>query len=140
MVFVNNNVRTYENLYIRKIKIRNILETKYSRFTVCYYTYILYLLLQPFISPHFYSSSHSQRGHFKVVPILVGALKPEKESEYGQILTKYLLDQDNLFIVSSDFCHWGKSTLVVSSINLAVCPSHCLLFVVWKQPVIQDIV
>ena len=34
MVFVNNNVRTYENLYIRKIKIRNILETKYSRFTV----------------------------------------------------------------------------------------------------------
>ena len=34
MVFVNNNVRTYKNLYIRKIKIRNILETKYSRFTV----------------------------------------------------------------------------------------------------------
>ena len=32
--FVNNNVRTYENLYIQKIKLRNILETKYSRFTV----------------------------------------------------------------------------------------------------------
>ena len=38
--FVNNNVRTYENLYIRKIKIRNILETKYSRFTVYIYIYI----------------------------------------------------------------------------------------------------
>ena len=32
--FVNNNVCTYENLYIRKIKIRNILEMKYSQFTV----------------------------------------------------------------------------------------------------------
>ena len=32
--FVNNNVCTYENLYIRKIKIWNILEMKYSQFTV----------------------------------------------------------------------------------------------------------
>lgn len=58
--------------------------------------------------PYIAKVMQSQRGHFKVVPILVGALKPEKESEYGQILTKYLLDQDNLFIVSSDFCHWGR--------------------------------
>ena len=50
----------------------------------------------------------SFKDEFKVVPILVGALKPEKEMLYGQLLSKYLLDRNNLFVISSDFCHWGK--------------------------------
>ena len=50
----------------------------------------------------------SKRGSFTIVPILVGALKPDKEAEYGQLLHKYLLDEQNLFVISSDFCHWGK--------------------------------
>ena len=33
-IYRNSGKCTYKNLYIRKIKIRNILETKYSRFTV----------------------------------------------------------------------------------------------------------
>ncbi|XP_064622103.1 protein MEMO1-like [Lineus longissimus] len=43
-----------------------------------------------------------------IVPVLVGALPPEKEVEYGQIFAKYLADPENLFVISSDFCHWGK--------------------------------
>jgi len=30
-----------------------------------------------------------------------------REAEYGQILAKYADDPKTLFIVSSDFCHWG---------------------------------
>ena len=52
--------------------------------------------------------SASRRGQFKIVPILVGALRPDKEAEYGRLFSKYLLDPENLFIISSDFCHWGE--------------------------------
>ncbi|KAK3283050.1 hypothetical protein CYMTET_9238 [Cymbomonas tetramitiformis] len=48
-------------------------------------------------------------GHdFTLVPIMVGALTPESEAFYGQVLTGYLNDPANLFVISSDFCHWGR--------------------------------
>ena len=34
MVFVNNNVHTYENLYVRNLKIRNIPDLRYMNVTV----------------------------------------------------------------------------------------------------------
>lgn len=30
-----------------------------------------------------------------------------REAQYGRALSKYLDDPGNLFIISSDFCHWG---------------------------------
>lgn len=42
-----------------------------------------------------------------IVPVLVGNLCLEKEIEYGQFFSKYLADEGNLFVISSDFCHWG---------------------------------
>jgi hypothetical protein len=45
---------------------------------------------------------------FTVVPVLVGSLSPEKEAKYGRIFAKYLNDPSCLFVVSSDFCHWGQ--------------------------------
>lgn len=45
---------------------------------------------------------------FKIVPILVGSLSNEKEALYGSILSKYLLEPGNVFVISSDFCHWGQ--------------------------------
>lgn len=48
-------------------------------------------------------------GHdFKLVPILVGATSDKSEAEYGQLLAPYLADPTNIFVVSSDFCHWGS--------------------------------
>lgn len=44
---------------------------------------------------------------FTIVPILVGSLSIEKEQLYGQILSKYLAEPGNVFVISSDFCHWG---------------------------------
>ncbi|KJE91516.1 cell motility mediator [Capsaspora owczarzaki ATCC 30864] len=43
-----------------------------------------------------------------IVPILVGALATEKEAVYGKILAPYLANPANIFVVSSDFCHWGS--------------------------------
>ncbi|CAL5227643.1 g10649 [Coccomyxa viridis] len=52
--------------------------------------------------------THMMRGHpFELVPIMVGALTPEGEARYGQMLAKYADDPKTLFIISSDFCHWG---------------------------------
>ncbi|GFS28270.1 protein MEMO1 [Trichonephila inaurata madagascariensis] len=44
---------------------------------------------------------------FTIVPVLVGSLTTEKESMYGKIFSRYLADPSNLFVISSDFCHWG---------------------------------
>ena len=48
------------------------------------------------------------KGHnVSLVPILVGNLTKAKEKEYGKILAPFFEDKETLFIVSSDFCHWG---------------------------------
>ncbi|WAQ82751.1 hypothetical protein PtA15_3A115 [Puccinia triticina] len=44
----------------------------------------------------------------KIVPILVGSLRAAEEREYGALLAAYLADRQSLFVVSSDFCHWGQ--------------------------------
>lgn len=44
---------------------------------------------------------------FTIVPILVGSLSTEKEQLYGKLLSRYLLEPGNVFVISSDFCHWG---------------------------------
>ncbi|KAG0645685.1 Mediator of 2-driven cell motility 1 [Hyphodiscus hymeniophilus] len=52
--------------------------------------------------------------HFKseaeyppLIPILVGGTTTHAEKTYGEILAPYLADPTSVFIVSSDFCHWG---------------------------------
>ncbi|KAM0258130.1 hypothetical protein ACHAPA_011393 [Fusarium lateritium] len=55
----------------------------------------------------------------KIVPMLIGSNKGSEEKMYGKVLLPYLRDPENAFIVSSDFCHWGKnfSYLVYSPSN-----------------------
>ncbi|KAJ1527648.1 hypothetical protein ONE63_007610 [Megalurothrips usitatus] len=50
----------------------------------------------------------NHRDSFTIVPIMIGSLTVEREAAYGQILAPYLADPNNLFVVSSDFCHWGQ--------------------------------
>lgn len=40
--------------------------------------------------------------------MLVGSLSPEQEAVYGDVFAPYFKDPQNLFIISSDFCHWGE--------------------------------
>jgi AmmeMemoRadiSam system protein B len=46
---------------------------------------------------------------FSLVPIMVGNIDKKMEQFFGEILSEYLKDDKSLFIISSDFCHWGKS-------------------------------
>lgn len=57
----------------------------------------------------FFLFSLSHKDEFTIIPVLVGALSESKEQEFGKLFSKYLADPSNLFVVSSDFCHWGKS-------------------------------
>ena len=43
-----------------------------------------------------------------LVPILVGSTNPTTEKEFGALLAPYVADPTNVFIISSDFCHWGS--------------------------------
>ncbi|KAF2664947.1 UPF0103-domain-containing protein [Microthyrium microscopicum] len=42
-----------------------------------------------------------------IVPILIGSTSAAAEKKFGAILAPYLEDPANVFVISSDFCHWG---------------------------------
>ncbi|KAL9616249.1 MAG: hypothetical protein Q9204_008597, partial [Flavoplaca sp. TL-2023a] len=52
-------------------------------------------------------SSSTKDGFEGLIPILIGNTTPSSERKYGNLLAPYLSDPENIFIVSSDFCHWG---------------------------------
>ena len=43
-----------------------------------------------------------------LVPVLVGSTEAVTEKNFGGLLAPYLADPSNVFVVSSDFCHWGS--------------------------------
>ncbi|RIA84778.1 MEMO1 family, partial [Glomus cerebriforme] len=57
--------------------------------------------------PYSYKILKSKIDSIKIIPVLVGSLTADKEIFYGQLFAPYLADPSNLFIISSDFCHWG---------------------------------
>jgi len=58
--------------------------------------------------PYVAKVMENYRDDFTIVPILVGGLSTAKERQYGRVLAKYLQDPANVFVISSDFCHWGS--------------------------------
>jgi len=42
-----------------------------------------------------------------VIPILTGSLNSHMAEQYAKILEPFAADPNTVFIVSSDFCHWG---------------------------------
>lgn len=43
-----------------------------------------------------------------LVPIMIGSTNPSTETALGHLLAPYIADPSNVFIISSDFCHWGS--------------------------------
>jgi AmmeMemoRadiSam system protein B len=39
---------------------------------------------------------------------MVGNTDAAAEAHYGSLLAPYLSDPSNIFVISSDFCHWGS--------------------------------
>ena len=60
----------------------------------------------PYIQ-HVFNNNSGSNNAIKLVPILVGALSFGSEQKYGQLLSPFLEDMENVFVISSDFCHWG---------------------------------
>lgn len=42
-----------------------------------------------------------------LVPVLVGSLTARQHQSFGELFARYLNDDTNRFVISSDFCHWG---------------------------------
>ncbi|KAG6013476.1 hypothetical protein E4U43_007278 [Claviceps pusilla] len=42
-----------------------------------------------------------------IVPILIGDNDRDEEKSVGRLLVPYMKDEENAFVISSDFCHWG---------------------------------
>ncbi|KAH7406316.1 MEMO1 family [Phaeosphaeria sp. MPI-PUGE-AT-0046c] len=55
-------------------------------------------------NPAFQSSPSS----VPLVPIMIGNTSPTTESHLGALLAPHLSDPTSLFVISSDFCHWGS--------------------------------
>lgn len=44
----------------------------------------------------------------KVLPIMVGSMRPDREKFYGRLIASHLGDESIFTIISSDFMHYGK--------------------------------
>jgi len=45
---------------------------------------------------------------FTLVPMLVGSVSVDTQQKVAPVLAAHLQRPDTLFVVSSDFCHWGR--------------------------------
>ncbi len=61
----------------------------------------------PYIYKMLSLSFSSAAEYLPLIPILVGNTSPSAEESYGKILAPYLADPTSVFVISSDFCHWG---------------------------------
>jgi MEMO1 family protein len=70
--------------------------------------YIYIILSKCFLGKTFPDGRHFPNGSDRppLVPMMVGATNENAEKAFGHILSPYLANKENLFIVSSDFCHW----------------------------------
>ncbi|EXJ95831.1 hypothetical protein A1O1_00956 [Capronia coronata CBS 617.96] len=50
----------------------------------------------------------SESSYPPLVPIMVGGTNAATEEALGKMLAPYIADEENAFVISSDFCHWGS--------------------------------
>lgn len=51
--------------------------------------------------------SSSPNGVPSIVPIVVSSTSSAMEKNLADLLAPYVKDEENAFIISTDFCHWG---------------------------------
>jgi len=61
----------------------------------------------PYIYKMLSSKFNTSAEYPTLIPVLVGSTSEAAEKTYGQIFAPYLADPTSVFVVSSDFCHWG---------------------------------
>ena len=75
---------------------------------------------------------YNKKDCFTIVPVLVRTLKQDGKKLDGQILSKYLMDPANLFVMSSDFCHLGKQDSLKANFNCFK-PFHASKYQIFVQ-------
>lgn len=60
----------------------------------------------PFIAKILHDSDSKRE--IKVLPIMVGSIRTNKEELYGNLFSSYLSDESIYTVISSDFCHYGQ--------------------------------
>ncbi|KAL5114966.1 hypothetical protein ACEQ8H_007139 [Pleosporales sp. CAS-2024a] len=58
--------------------------------------------------PYIYKMLSLTPSSVALVPIMIGNTSASAESKIGGYLAPYLVDAANVFVISSDFCHWGS--------------------------------
>ncbi|PWA02172.1 hypothetical protein BB558_001696 [Smittium angustum] len=58
--------------------------------------------------PYLYKVFSTKISSVSIVPVVVGNLDSNKERYYGELFAPYLDCPKTLFVISSDFCHWGS--------------------------------
>lgn len=59
--------------------------------------------------PFIYKMTHqSNEGVRPIIPILVCGTDSSYEKKLAEVLAPYLQQKENAFVISTDFCHWGR--------------------------------
>ena len=58
--------------------------------------------------PYIAKIMSNYRDNFKIVSVIVGDVTLDHSREYAQVFQPYLNDPGTVFVISSDFCHWGS--------------------------------
>lgn len=60
-------------------------------------------------APYIYKLTESSgRGVPSIIPIMISYGDSTFSDELASVLSGYLKDEENTFVISSDFCHWGS--------------------------------
>lgn len=59
--------------------------------------------------PYLYQTLYKYKCTPLIIPIMVGEVDLESCEYYGKILSVLLERDDTVFVISSDFCHWGNN-------------------------------
>ena len=62
----------------------------------------------PYIRKMFETRMQDSSTDIKIIPLMVGQIPDDDYSKYAQVLVPYFTDDRTLFVISSDFCHWGE--------------------------------
>ena len=61
----------------------------------------------PFIQKAFKDAGNAES--LKLIPLMCGDIPEDKYRGYAEILLPLFMDDKTIFVISTDFCHWGQN-------------------------------
>jgi MEMO1 family protein len=57
---------------------------------------------------HVFGADAGPGGRVQFIPVVIGSLSEGTDKLLGNAFARWLADGESLFVVSTDFCHWGS--------------------------------